>query len=92
MRDTKLDAIVVAADVDPIVAGIHHLQSAEMPEVSVDLQAAIARRERLSGEVDYRPLAPEGENPLGETIETIVASSDGNGGGIVIGAPAHEDG
>ena len=68
VSDAQLDAIVVAADVDTVIAGIHHFQSAKMPEVSVDLKTAIARRERLGGEVDYRPLTPKRKDLLGETV------------------------
>src|SRR5262245_26738288 len=63
-----------------------------MPEEAVELNAAIARRERLRREVQDRPLAAKSKDVLLLTGGPVVATSDGDRGREVICPAAHLDG
>src|SRR5262245_19994588 len=92
MRDAKLYGVVVASDEDAVVAGAHHFQSAEMPEEAVELNPSVARIERLSREIQDRPLASEREDALGLAGGSVVAACDGHRGREIICSAAHLDG
>jgi len=45
MHYAKLDDVVVAADKDAVIARARDFQAAKVPEVAIELDAPIARRE-----------------------------------------------